>query len=641
MKTNHIALSLLAGAALMLSSCVNESEINVGDGKFNKDEVAFKMGVIQVRSAAQAEGLGTIRLGTVNTPQGAFILEDRVESLDNALATRGTPAYTENVQALYGSFNAIGKGTRNIPDASYTFGDDSFWTHHFAGMGDLWPENASYQFFMRMPGDIASGKYGLTSAPTYNDDGSIEFNYTSPKGTGTNANKKDAEAQTDILFTSKTVTQNGEDIVFYHALTGVKFANYFDNKGKEVKDEEGNVTEKATTKTIIKKVKITGLKGSGHCTVDPSAEGNNSAAKVSWDDVKDTLHFSQEFSRDFATYGSTYKLNTKLEEGGAKQNLNDANGTQTFWFIPQDLATSETNTIPVEITVIFDVEPVATILPTGETAKPYTDTLTVNLSNLLAPEHKLWKAGQLHTFTLRPTAVGVEINDKLTEYVKSDVVVENIGNVYEYVRVNIIGNWVGKVCTESSGPGEDATLTYSTEDVILMGYPNNAKNDVGEYTSVKMVNPWNDKDFYQNGSYRPVDADDIFISPYPATGYGTFVGLPYMAPDVKPAVAGGQNEHNWIRHDKYYYYMLPIGPGDSVTDKLFDTYTVGNSPAIWIADKWGTRRPALNVHLEMDLAVQAVECPVDANNNATKTYLEAWTAALNPDNDPEFNINDL
>ena len=635
MKTNHIALTLLASTALMLSSCLNESEIKVGSGTLEQDEIGFKLGVIQVRSAVESEGLGTIQLGTVSTPQGSFILEDIVESLDNALPTRGTPAYTENVEALYGSFSAVGSGTKTIPDASYAFDGEEFWSHHFAGMGDLWPEGASYQFFMRMPGNVPGVKNGA-SGITNNSDGSMSFDYTSPS--------RNATGQTDILFTSKTVTQNGEDIVFYHALTGVKFANYFDNKGKEVKDENGNVTQKATTKTIIKKVNITGLKKTGHCVVNPSSDGDKSADKVTWTLQRDTMNFSQEFSKDFAVYGSEYSLDTKLEENGAKQNLNDANGTQTFWFVPQSLAKTETDS--VMLTVIFDVEPVATILPTGETVQPYTDTLTVTLSNLLSDAHKTWEAGQLHTFTLRPTAVGVEINDDLTEYVKSDVVVENTGNVYEYVRVNIVGNWMGKVCinaTSASEPEDDESLvlTYSDEDVILMGYPNNTKDDSGNYTAQKMLSPWNDKDFYSDGSYREIKATDMFMAPY--TAYGTFVNLPYMAdePAEGQQAGPGGTVGNWIRHDKYYYYMLPIGPGDSVTEELFKSYTVGNSPAFWIADKWGTRRPALNVHLEMDLAVQAIECPVNAKNEPTKTYLEAWTAFLNPDNNPKFNINDL
>ena len=108
-----------------------------------------------------------------------------------------------------------------------------------------------------------------------------------------------------------------------------------------------------------------------------------------------------------------------------------------------------------------------------------------------------------------------------------------------------------------------------------------------------------------------------------------------------PAGPGGQ-VGNWIRHDKYYYYMNPIGPGDSITEDLFESYTIGVSPAFWIADKYGTRRPATHVHFEMDLTVQAIEAPMEADGvTPAKTYLVAWTSVLNPDGDDDFNINDL
>lgn len=73
--------------------------------------------------------------------------------------------------------------------------------------------------------------------------------------------------------------------------------------------------------------------------------------------------------------------------------------------------------------------------------------------------------------------------------------------------------------------------------------------------------------------------------------------------------------NNWVRYDKYYYYILPIGPDDSVTDQLFEKYEVGPSPEFWIPDQWGVRRKAGNVHLVMDLMVQAIPAPVDADGN--------------------------
>lgn len=622
MKTNHI-LTLLAGAALMLSSCVNESELNFGGDKSNlkKDEIAFKMGVTQVRSEASSQE--KYNLGTITTSKGSITLEDQVESLDDAMATRGTPVFTANAQKVHSSFYAVGSGSgKTFLDAEYKFDtEDEFWKHHYAGMGELWDNNPEYTFFMRMPGSVPGVKDGAAGI-TNNSDGSMSFDYSSPDSTATGL--------TDILFTSATVTKNGSDITFYHALTGVKFSNYFDNKGKVV-----DGVEKATTKTIIKKVRIAGLKKSGHCVVTPGDDIKSKDA-VAWTNQDSTVVFVQDFTDTTNYKNSTMGLDTLLKDGSKVRNLNDKDGTMTFWFIPQSLAKTESDS--VTLTVIFDVEPVSTILPSGETVEPYTDTLTVTLSTYLDEDHRTWQAGQLHTFTLRPTAVGVEINDKLSDYVKEDVVVENIGNVYQYVRVNIIANWTGLVCEGVDSTGQ---LIYpaDTKDnyAILMGYPSDTKVN-GEYVDTLFVNDWNDKDFTVSATgdttYRQPTAA-IFMKPY--TPYGKFVGLPYMGTSSGP----GNTVHNWVRHDKYYYYTKAIGPGESVTDDLFESYTVGVSPAFYIVDKRGIRRPAKNVHLEMDLAVQAIEAPMKLDGTEASNYEAEWIKALNPENDPDFNFNDL
>lgn len=626
MKTNHIALTMLASAALMLSACVNESELKIGGGTLNKDEIAFKMGVTQVRSAAKAGDSESVQLGTISTTKGSLIFEETVESLDGALATRGTPVFTANAEDVHGTFSAVGSGSgKTFPDASYAWDGEEFWKHHYAGMGDLWDGNVSYQFFMRMPGNVP-GVTGGGAGITNNTDGSMAFDYVSPAS---------AEGQEDILFTSATVTQNGEDIVFYHALTGVKFANYFDNKGIIGSDGETRLT----TKTIIKNVTISGLYSKGTCTVNPSASGSKSADKVSWNNLNTRATFSIDPTDTTNYKNSTVGLDTLLNATAKARNLNDDDGSLTFWFIPQSLARTETDSVTISVT--FDVY--------LDNVKTFSDTtMTITLSDYLSDSHRTWTAGQLHTFTLRPTAIKVEIDDELTEYVKSDVVVENKGNVYEYVRVNIIGNWVGKVCIDATSPSEpeddeDLELTYSEEDdIILVGYPDNNRNETtGEYTSTKMRPLWNDKDFYSDGTYRAIEATSLFMSPY--TAYGEFVDLPCMAdePASGQPVGDGGTIGNWIRHDKYYYYKKAIGPGDSVTEDLFKSYTVGVSPEFWIADKWGTRRPALNVHLEMDLAVQSIEAPMNPDGTEASDYKTAWTKILNTNNDPDFNINDL
>lgn len=571
MKTNHIALTLLASAALMLSACVNETDFK--ETKYDEKDMAFKISTVKTRANAEADEYQTVKIGSFKSNNGELlVLEESVESLDGGMATRGTPAFTENVFDLYTTFNAVAPydtdGKTSLPDASYAFDGTTWWTHHYGGLGELFP--AKYQFFMRMPGDIANGKYGLTSAPTYNANGSIEFNYKSPAT---------ASEQKDILFTSKTVESNGESIYFYHVLTGVKFQNFYTNK-----NPKDNTT--AVAKTTITGVSIKGIKNSGHCTVTPGSTSEGASATVSqWTDVTGKANFTQAFTDTTNYKDSSYGLDTLLNTTAGARNLNDKDGSLTFWFVPQTIAAADS----VKITVKFDVD----IVQGSTSTKTHSgDSLTVLLGA------REWKAGELHTFTLKPTAVGVEIDDDMTEYVKSDVVVKNTGNVYEYVRVNMIANWVGNVQT--------AEGVYDWADTtILMGFA------LEHPDSMRMVEPWNDKDG--------------------KTKYGVFEELTPQSKTIPATVDSTVN--NWVRYDKYYYYIKPIGPDDSITDDLFKTYTVGVSPDYWIVDKWGTRRKATNVHLVMDLMVQAIPAPVDKDGNVldntdNEGYIRAWLEAL-------------
>ena len=107
MKKNRIAMSLLAGAAILLSACAREENFENEDVSFETDEVVFRIGEVKTRSEAENQ-LIINELGSVTTDDGStFVLQETVTSLDdvsNAPETRGTPAFTENVKAVYGTF---------------------------------------------------------------------------------------------------------------------------------------------------------------------------------------------------------------------------------------------------------------------------------------------------------------------------------------------------------------------------------------------------------------------------------------------------------------------------------------------------------------------------------------------------------
>lgn len=628
MKTRNIALIFLASAALMLSACANEPEIENGeDITFDKDESMFKIGSVQTRAADEFEST-THEVASVTTDNGdTFVLQETVTSLDDvetAPETRGTPAFTQNVKLLYKSFytyamkndgtaafaktQAAGVGgvkyTLKVEDENDP--SEDIWHYHYGE--DIWANLPTY-FFMRMPGENDGVTLGNNPYSFDTDEGSITFSYTTPAA---------AADQKDILFTSykRTGKTNAEKVTFYHALTGVKFANFFDYSLKE--------GAYAKAETIIKNIKISGLKNTGTCTVTtPLAPAQQSSQKskdvVVWDpnSLSGSGTYSQAIDHDFAEYSEELFPEGTLNSTAAKQNLNKDDGSLTFFFIPQTLTSDVTIEVTFDITLKKKDDNgnlVQDGTPTFENVK-----FTFKLAEKLKADHRTWKAGELHTFTLWPRAIGVKIADTMNaaKDKKSDVVVKNTGNTWQYVRVNLIGNWVGRV--QKSAHADDLS-----NPTILMGYSNNtlaAGSNPNilppQYANEIETTPWNDKEGVET--------------------YGHFVNLTPRSYDV-PAPAGNV-VNNWVRYDKYYYYTKAIGPNDAITEPLFDSYTVYTSPEFWIPDIQGIRRLAKNVHLEMDLMVEAIEAPTNAQGKLvypdgtligtnTDGYIKAWVAAL-------------
>lgn len=633
MKTNRIAVTLLAGAVLILPSCVKE-QFGYDDVTLGENEVAFRIGSVATKTGV-APMSETIDIAAIPVAEGRTLyLQDEVTLLDDAIAapvTKGTPAFTENVSVLYPNFTAVAlkaneatptpafrNGSLSGETYTYMTGTNNIWKHSY-GEG-IWSDGKlPTYFFMRMPAEqagvtLAENPYDLTT-------GAISFSYITPGAVtavdeGETAEIASGTKQQDILFASHKRTEkvNAEEVKFYHALTGVKFANYFNND-TSIEDNK--------TETIIRTVTITGLKNAGSCIVTPSTDASvKSAGAVAWSfaDNATTATFTQSFDEAFATYGNTYKLDEKLNTTAATHNLNDANGSLTFWFIPQTLGSN------VMIKVKFDIR-----VNGGITFKD--QELEVSLGDILTEGgHNVWSAGELHTFTLRPEKVGVRIDDNMASAtVKNNLRFTNTGNVDQYVRVYIIGNWVGKRVIDGNG--------NTSAESVLMGYKS------ADLTTHEEVERWNDKDFtWAGGTVGGTKVYHKWFSPgnpqgYDYVAYGEFVGLPEMGTTSGP---GKDNGKGWLRHDKFYYYTESIGPGHDLpsTNPLFTTYTITTVPDFYIADNAGVRRKAQDVHFVMDIAVQAISVPYK-ENGTPMTYLEAWTQALNPTGAEDFNINDL
>ena len=615
MKKIYIALAVLATALLV--SCVKERSFEKLT-PLDENDIAFILNGMSTKSAefspAAVTGI-TIPLGRTESGEG-FSLEETIEELNPNPGTKGAPAYTVNVGEVYSTMGVFAF----TEDVTYEKMDDAAiegkgWRYRYNYGYNPWPESSAEDFYLIMPA-TPNGTFAFTKRESQE----TKFTYESPAK---------AVDQQDILVGQTSLTKaehdtyfdkGGAPVTMYHALSGIKFRSGWDNANN--------------TKTIITGVKWHGLKSKGTCTFNPAATD-----MISWSLGTDTTSFSQGFKDETwsSTKDGTVNYNSSDKKFGDSwyqagndsnnptntHNLNNEDGEWTFWFIPQEMNDDGT------LEVTFKVKINAT---QGANAKEVTHK--IKIGKQLAAKNVEWKAGQLRTYTLKPIHVAVEIEDSMDaqKWTKSDVVIENVGNVSMFVRVNIIANWVGE--RQNSGASDDWS-----DETVLMGYTDN--------TMTTEVARWGDKEFVWSGSNKDYGTwTSATGTTYAYSPFGTFVGLPEKGDKTGPGdpvydtTNNPENKKFWIRHDKYYYYSMAIGPEEMIdpeTSPLFESYTVNTTPVIWIADHTGTPRQARNVHLQMDVIVQAIS----ADGYGPYDYIEAWTAALNPDNDPDFNFNDL
>lgn len=620
MKKIYIVFAVVS--ALVLTSCLKEQSFN--DHVFKEGEVAF---VLKAGESTKAAETGNSeRKGVSITLGDAVSLEETITDLNFASPqTKGSPVFTENVGTLYKDNLGVYSSWGEFGEATYTTeGEETVnggWRFFHRYDNAPWPSNnAPVDFYMRMPADA------LTIPATGYSGGKIKFSYSSPT-TG--------EDQKDLIFAYASVTeaqhkekfsQGGYPVTFYHALTGVKFRNGHTNEND--------------TKTIITKVQFSNLNDKGECTVDFSS--NN---KIQWPADKQSMtvgSFYQEFEN--ATYdpdltdlkqnpdgtvgsGEGYDadhtwnsnlIGTTWTSAEADKNLNDKDGSLTFWFIPQTI----TNDVTLEVTFL---------IKTKDTPNGTEITHKINFGKELnkGRENNVeWKAGELRTYTLKPFDVDVQIEDSMTATQKSGLHIANTGNVDEYVRVLIMGNWYGWA------PGTTDAQMQSTEPSILVGYKykgdeaifsDETLSDAQKDALMKeMVDPW-----YREGYPDPNSSTGAYYDPY-----GSF--------DSTFALAnlGGRDgkQNDWADASGGFYYTTKIGPGEgtiasSATKNLFNSYTVTNVPTIYLPSGDNGRAAAVGVHLVMEIVIQAIAVPTVKVNGEVKDvwWLEAWYRATGVD----------
>lgn len=666
MKRILFALAVLGTA--MLSSCVREKSFE--SIPLGENDIAFVMSNSATRSADVSydvvKGV-SIMMGT--TPDGEpLVFEETIEELNPGPVTRGIPIYTANVGKVYDAMNVYGTyqsgssyvtGGFGVNGATFEAFDmyphpgsdpqEDGWRYRGNYSSSPWPDKTTpVDFYLRMP---ESGT-GETDFQRLTSEKKVSFTLASPAK---------AEDQQDLLFGFTSISKNTHDsylpagapVTMYHALSGVKFANGHENNNQ--------------TKTIISRVEFTGLVDNGSCVMDPYT------GAVTWTPgsprtvTQGEESFAFTFYQDFAnpTYAPQAGLNnsdgtvdftdpdtnpdlygTSWTAAAGDHNLNDADGSLTFWFIPQQINEN------VKLTVYFQIKTPDT--PNGIDLKPVTIDFgkLVNGVGTDSAKQVEWKAGQLRTYTLKPYEVDVDIIDSMSTdgKEKSEVRISNPGNVDEYVRVLIMGNWYGWKTEASKNAGDPPSILvgYQYKDKDDPNLPNGLSDAQREEYLKKMVLPWYREGYpLYNGVYYESPAEATAAGWDEDTGeygdpYGHFDDSFKLA-DLGSAVeTDGKprdgHPNGWADASGGFYYTAKIGPGDliaatqSATNDLFKSYTLDRTPTIYLP-VGSSRQAAYGVHLVMEIVVQAIQVPkkkvmVDGKEVEKDIWwLEAWYEA--------------
>lgn len=504
MKRYFSALSLLV-SVLLLASC--NDEVGESSKKYvaDKNTVAFVIGGNSSMTRADVVKRDIVAPSNVidlpcEPGETPLCIVETVTDMDEVytdavLGTRATPAYTENFYDLYGKNNqlygtAFASQSGNAVQFTDVWGSylDNGGTVNYRPDGDSdntyiycyskgqttnlsWPSDNKLWFFLEAPYDYGTNSSKSDTKGTNREfwsDGSIRFHYTDPNTATDGVITNGAVNQTDFLFTSKLVSKPAQygpksNILMYHSLTGVKF-------------QMGNIDGGITT---IKSVTITNINSKGDCVLTPNytdantSAGDNesnhksvatdkskSAQCAVWKNQGTPVSYTETFnmnSNGTTNYGGYevdensnpanfakdfYKDGNDADRDHYTYNLNDANGTKTLYLVPQTL------TADSKIIVEYQVG----------------DKIYKREASLAG---EVWKAGELHTYTLTVNKVDVSITDEMNDdnTVKGSVVATNTGNVTAYLRAAVVAAWCYGDDTDFNNAV--APYVYATNDYTL------------------------------------------------------------------------------------------------------------------------------------------------------------------------------
>ena len=490
-----VRLAFVALPVLILLAACNKEPNSIEPQKVSDLTVSFQIGgdaAFTKASASVAQAsqvLEPIDLSEASGIEGLRLTEE-ISSLDDCLyaaGTKATPVFTENLAQMYDNLLVDAyQGTTDTSwgnkDVEYTNDGGNTWSHNYSkGTADnnlAWPDGNKLVFVIRTPNSPActyaySSNSTTVGSVTGTGVGTITVNnYVTPKD-GTSAGN-DAEYQNDILYSTKKMAQGqtDNDVLLYHALTGVKF------KVNSTANDNG------VKITGISKVEFKNLISKGSFTIKPAYEGYetasnsddaypNSSKVVVWERSTEKNNFSQTFTADeqgvdlASTDSRTFP--TAYNEATANlSNLNDANATKTFFFIPQKIDKSVTLTVTYTYTAGTDTTP-----KTATTDIAFGEAVTKSNANYE------WLPGELRTYTLNVgDDVTISIEDEISNKTKkSGLTITNTNTATCYIRVAVIGNWLTDAGTKDIH-GNDAPIAITPCDQsVIVGLVNTAKQN--------------------------------------------------------------------------------------------------------------------------------------------------------------------
>lgn len=538
MKHYSSVFAFLAAAALLIG-CVEEHGTN--NMPENGKEGGFAVGGVSKFETKAGAGTGRriqtnrIALSEPGDPYQVFLVET-VEDMDDTfyqsgLETKGTPVYTENFKSLnpYG-FSAVpyyndgGYKQYTTVEDNWCSPEGNYYKFGFHGKWTA-EDPDEMVFFMSAPSVItetASTEYGYSNLTLTPADGKIAFDYACPDST-------DATKQLDLLFTSKKVTRQQyaeiPTLLFYHTMAGVKFKS-----GNAVRELDAEQTGREPGLiTSISAIKMTNILSSGHCVVSPdwaysdsddnvpggkgdvdksskasvwSEKGNPTTFSVSGLSLVNTDTSLFPESTDFE--GADISTNTDKQLG--QLNLNSSNYNKTFMVVPQKVGEANKDVI---LTIDYSITHTINGVPS---TKKYRKSVKFNDGN------RQWEAGKLYTYTIQANHVAVTVKDAVNTdtNTKSNIQIRNTGNIDEYMRVAVVGNW------------------YDSHSYYEKGQD-------------QIVCPWGGFD---------------------ATTEGTLEGPGW-----------GESTDSWVDGgDGYFYFKYKVPAGELVSVPLFVSYKAGKCP---------------------------------------------------------------